>query len=130
MTERLQVYKCGICGNLVIVLHTGVGKLVCCGQPMVLMAEKTDGPGAEKHVPVIEATGERIRVRVGEVEHPMDEGHYIEWIELVVGDEVYRCFLRPGGKPEAEFPFSAGEVVARAYCNKHGLWKATTLIGP
>ena len=124
MTERLQVYRCNICDNIVLVVRPGVGTLVCCGQPMSLLAEKTGGPGEEKHVPVVERAGDVVRVRVGSVEHPMEEGHLIEWVELIVGDEVHRRFFGPGDKPEAEFKVArAGKLVARAFCNKHGLWK-------
>jgi len=124
MTERLQAYKCDICGNIVVVVHAGVGKLVCCGQPMTLLAEKTGGPGSEKHLPVVVVSDGGISVRVGEVEHPMAEDHYIEWVELVAGDNVCRRFFKPGEKPEARFPLYEGRVEVRAFCNKHGLWKA------
>jgi len=127
MTERLQVYRCEVCGNIVLVLHPGAGKLVCCGQPMALLAEQTSGPGEEKHVPVVELTGGKVVVRVGEVAHPMEEGHYIEWVELIVGPEAYWRFLGPGEEPVVEFPVgeAAGELKVRTYCNKHGLWAAT-----
>ncbi len=78
MTEKLQVYKCEICGNIVEVLHAGVGELVCCGQPMKLMEEQKEDEGKEKHVPVIERTEKGIKVRVGSVPHPMEANHYIE----------------------------------------------------
>jgi len=122
MTKQLEVYKCNLCGNIVEVLHPGVGKLVCCGQPMELLEEKTEDVGREKHVPVIEETEKGIRVKVGSVPHPMEEKHYIEWIEVIANGKVYRKFLKPGEKPEAEFSVS-GKVVAREYCNIHGLWK-------
>jgi len=123
MTRQLEVYKCNVCGNIVEVLHPGVGKLVCCGQPMELLEEKTEDVGREKHVPVIEETEKGIRVKVGSVPHPMEEKHYIEWIEVIANGKVYRKFLKPGEKPEAEFSVS-GKVVAREYCNIHGLWKS------
>jgi len=122
MTRQLEVYKCNVCGNIVEVLHPGVGKLVCCGQPMELLEEKTEDVVREKHVPVIEETEKGIRVKVGSVPHPMEEKHYIEWIEVIANGKVYRKFLKPGEKPEAEFSVS-GKVVAREYCNIHGLWK-------
>ena len=125
MTEKLQVYRCNICDNVVLVVRSGVGTLVCCGQPMSLLAEKTGGPGEEKHVPVVEREGDVVRVKMGSVEHPMQEDHLIEWVELIVGDEVHRRFFKPGDKPEAEFKIAgARRLVARAFCNKHGLWKA------
>lgn len=124
MTERGQVYKCNVCGNIVEVLHAGVGKLVCCGQEMELLKEKTEDLGNEKHVPVIEKTGKGFKVMVGSVPHPMEEEHYIEWIELVADGKSYRRFLRPGDMPEAEFCIKALEVTAKEYCNIHGHWKS------
>ncbi|RMD52206.1 MAG: desulfoferrodoxin [Nitrospirae bacterium] len=122
-TERLQVYKCEVCGNIVEVIHSGRGTLVCCGKPMVLFVENTVDASKGKHVPVIEKTDKGIKVKVGSVPHPMEEKHYIEWIEVIVGDKVDRRFLNPGDAPEAEFKVE-GEVTARAYCNLHGLWKS------
>jgi superoxide reductase len=124
MTERLQVYKCEICGNIVEVLHEGKGELVCCGEPMKLFIENTVDAAREKHVPVIERTASGFKVKVGSVPHPMEEKHYIEWIEVLADGEAYREFLRPGGTPEASFNISAQNVTAREYCNLHGLWKA------
>lgn len=124
MTERSQVYKCSMCGNMVEVLHAGAGELVCCGQPMVLFAENTVDAAQEKHVPVVEKTADGFKVTVGSVAHPMDEKHYIEWIELIVGDKLYRQFLNPGQAPEAVFCVAAEKATARAYCNLHGLWGA------
>jgi len=125
MTEQKQIYKCNVCGNIVEVLHSGVGQLVCCGQPMELLKEKTEDVGQEKHVPVIEKTGRGIRVKVGEIPHPMEKNHFIEWIELIAGGKVYRKFLKPGDKPEAEFGLKAEKIEAREYCNIHGLWKSS-----
>ncbi len=124
MAEKLQVYKCELCGNIVDVLHAGGGELVCCGQPMKLFVENTVDAAKEKHVPVIEKTANGYKVKVGSVAHPMEEKHYIEWVELIAGDQVYRQFLYPGQTPEAEFCVKADKVVAREYCNLHGLWKA------
>jgi superoxide reductase len=124
MVERLQVYKCAKCGNIVEVLHVGAGELACCGEPMKLFVENTVDAAKEKHVPVIEKAPNGWRVRVGSVTHPMEEKHYIEWIELIAGDRVYRRFLKPGEAPEAFFETTADAVYAREYCNLHGLWKA------
>jgi len=124
MTTQKQVYKCNVCGNIVEVLHAGKGELVCCGQPMELLQEKTADVGQEKHVPVVEATDRGIKVKVGDVPHPMEEKHYIEWIEVTTDGEIYRRFLKPGEKPETEFETRAQEIVAREYCNIHGLWKS------
>ncbi len=124
MAEKLQIYKCAVCGNIVEVLHGGVGELVCCGQPMVLLAENVTDAAKEKHVPVIEKVDGGIKVKVGAVAHPMEEKHYIEWIEVVSGAKAYRQFLKPGDAPEAVFPVEGGQVTARALCNLHGLWKS------
>ena len=124
MTEEKQVYKCNICGNIVEVLHAGVGQLVCCGQPMELLVERTEDVGKEKHVPVIEKTETGIRVKVGSIPHPMEENHYIEWIEVIADGVIYRRFLKPGDKPEAEFEIVAENITVREYCNVHGLWKS------
>ncbi len=124
MTERMQVYKCEVCGNIVMVMHAGKGQLVCCNKPMKLMKENTVDAAKEKHVPVIDKTDKGYKVKVGSVSHPMEEKHYIEWIELVVDGRSFIQFLRPGDSPEAEFEISAESVSARAYCNLHGLWKS------
>jgi superoxide reductase len=124
MTQLGQVYKCELCGNIVEVLHTGEGALVCCGQPMTLVKENTVDASREKHVPVIEKQAGGYLVKVGSVAHPMEEKHYIEWIELTADGVVHRKMLKPGEKPEAFFAATAASVSARAYCNLHGLWKA------
>lgn len=124
MAEQGQVYKCELCGNMVEMLSGGLGALVCCGQDMVMMVENTTDAAVEKHVPVIEVSDEGILVNVGSVDHPMTEDHYIEWIELLNEDKVYRVHLTPTSSPKACFPTLKGAVQARAYCNLHGLWKA------
>jgi len=122
-TENLQVYKCELCGNIVEVIHASSGQLVCCGQPMVLLAENTTDAATEKHVPVIEKIDGGVKVTVGSVAHPMENDHYIEWIELVVDGKAYRQFLKPGQAPEAVFNVEGSDVTAREYCNLHGHWK-------
>lgn len=122
--QRLQVYKCAICGNIVEVLFAGGGELVCCGQPMTLLVENIVDASREKHVPVIEKTADGVRVKVGSVPHPMEDKHYIQWIEVIDGEVLYRRFLKPGLAPEAAFCLKAEKVQAREYCNLHGLWKA------
>lgn len=124
MTEKLQIYKCEVCGNIVEMLHAGAGELVCCGQPMKLYLENTTDAAKEKHVPVIEKTAAGFTVKVGSVSHPMDQNHYIEWIEVIADGKAYRQFLNPGESPEASFAIKAEKAVAREYCNLHGLWKA------
>jgi superoxide reductase len=124
MTELKQIHKCDICGNIVEVLHTGGGQLVCCGEPMKLMIEKNEDEGKEKHVPVIEKTEKGMKVKVGSISHPMEEAHHIEWIEIIAYGKSCRMFLQPEGLPEAEFEIQTENVSARAYCNVHGLWKS------
>ena len=123
MAERLEVYKCELCGNIVEVLHGGAGELVCCGQPMVHLVENTVDAAKEKHVPVIEKVAGGVKVKVGEVPHPMEEKHFIEWIEIIVDGKADRQFLNPGETPEAVFKVESENVTAREYCNLHGLWK-------
>lgn len=120
---KREVYKCNVCGNIIEVLHAGGGQLVCCGQPMELVKEKTEDQGKEKHVPVIERTDKGVKVKVGSVPHPMEESHYIEWIEVIADGRSYFKFLNPGDSPEAEFEIEAENIEAREYCNLHGLWK-------
>lgn len=125
MMNRLDVYKCETCGAIVEVLHGAGGALVCCGKPMKLFQENTVDASKEKHVPVVERLANGIKVTVGSVLHPMEEKHYIEWIELLAGDNVYRKYLKPGDAPVAVFEgVTAPSVTAREYCNLHGLWKA------
>lgn len=123
MTKLNQIWKCEICGNIVEVIHEGADSLVCCGKPMTLMNEKTNDLGMEKHVPVVERTSNGIKVKVGSVEHPMEEKHWIQWIEVIANGKSYKEFLKPGMKPEAEFCVSENMQV-RAYCNIHGLWSS------
>ncbi len=125
MAKYLEVYKCELCGNIVEVFEGAGGTLVCCGQDMDLLEEKTADVTTEKHVPYIEETADGYKVKVGkEVNHPMAQEHYIQWIELVVGDKAYRQMLNPGDAPEATFCVEKAEdVFAREYCNVHGLWK-------
>ena len=123
MAEKLEIYKCEKCGNIVEVLHGGIGELVCCGQPMKLYKENTVDAAKEKHVPVVEKTADGFKVKVGEVAHPMEEKHFIEWIELIADGKAYRQFLTPGQSPEATFKIEAAQVTAREYCSIHGLWK-------
>jgi len=124
MTALKQVYRCNVCGNIVEVLHTGQGELVCCGQPMELLQEKATDAGLEKHVPVVETTANGAKVKVGEVPHPMEDNHYIEWIEVITDSGSCRQILKPGEKPEAEFEIGGQKVAAREYCSVHDLWKS------
>ena len=122
MTKRTELYKCEICGNIIEIKHTGAPSLVCCGEKMNLLKENTTDAATEKHVPVIEKIEGGYKIVVGDVEHPMTEKHYIEWIELITDDEVFTKYLYPGEKPEAFFASNSDKVRARAYCNLHGNW--------
>ena len=124
MPKKMQIFKCEVCGNIVELVHEGEGELVCCGQPMKLLEENTVDAAREKHVPVVEKIAGGFLVKVGSAPHPMEEKHFIEWIEVITDDgRVYRQFLGPGMKPEASFTIEAEKVVAREYCNLHGLWR-------
>jgi len=124
MAEKLGVYKCEICENMVEVIRAGAGELVCCGKPMTYMKENTVDAAKEKHVPVIEKIDGGVKVKVGDVAHPMEEKHFIEWIEIIADGKAYRQFLNPGDAPEATFNVDADQVTAREFCNLHGVWKA------
>ncbi len=124
MPQFLEIYKCAKCGNIVEILVGGGANLVCCGEPMQLMKEGTSDGAKEKHVPVIEKTADGFKVKVGSVAHPMEEKHWIQWIELLADNVSYTRFLKPGDAPEAEFCIKASKVTAREYCNLHGHWKA------
>ncbi len=123
MTKRDQIFKCTACGNIVEIVGSGAGTMVCCGQTMKSMKENNNDASVEKHVPVVTVNSKTL-IKVGEIEHPMEETHFIEWIELIVDDRVDKQFLHPGEKPETEFNITPKKYVARAYCNVHGLWKS------
>ncbi|HON57184.1 MAG TPA: desulfoferrodoxin [bacterium] len=124
MTVKLEIYKCNICGNIVEITHSGGGTLVCCNQPMTLQKENTVEASVEKHKPVVEKISNGSKVKVGSVAHPMEDKHYIEWIEIINGDYVNRKYLKPGDAPEADFYLTPKDShIVRAYCNLHGLWK-------
>ncbi len=124
MAKVLEVYKCELCGNIVEVLHAGGGDLSCCGQEMILLSENTVDAAKEKHVPVIEKVDGGYKVTIGSVAHPMEEKHYIEWIELLADGKAYRQFLNPGDAATATFNVTATKVSARELCNLHGVWSA------
>lgn len=124
MTITNGIYKCEICGNIVEVLSEAKGTLVCCGRPMVNKSEGEKDGVVEKHVPVIEAVDEGVLIKVGEIEHPMVQEHYIQWIEVFTNNQVLRHNLKVGEKPTANFNIKIEDVTGvRAYCNLHGLWK-------
>ncbi|MDR1045546.1 MAG: desulfoferrodoxin [Candidatus Adiutrix sp.] len=125
MAERYSIFKCEPCGDIIESLYDGGGTVTCCGKPATLMAAGAVDASREKHVPVISKIPGGYQVKVGSATHPMEEKHYIMWIDLLAGDYCLRKFLKPGEAPEAEFKTEAAEVAARAYCNLHGLWQAT-----
>ncbi len=124
MAEKLEIYQCLLCGNMTEVLHGGDGELVCCGQPMKKLIAKKEDAGKEKHVPVIEKADGAIIVKIGSIPHPMEEKHYIEWIEIVTDGKAYRQFLKPGDPPQARFNIAGNSVIAREHCTIHGLWES------
>lgn len=124
MPMLLEVYKCELCGNIVEIVHGGGAALVCCGEEMKQLTENTVDAAKEKHVPVIEISDGVVKVTVGSVLHPMEEKHYIEWIELIADGKVYRQALKPGDVPTATFNITASTFTARELCNLHGLWAA------
>lgn len=122
MAEKLGVYRCEKCGNIVEVLHGEDPSMSCCGQEMTLLVPNSVDAAREKHVPVVEKIEGGYLVKVGSVAHPMEEKHYIEWVELNADGMVLRKFLKPGDTPEARFMVDADTVTAREYCNLHGFW--------
>ena len=124
MAQLKEIYKCDSCGNMVQVVHSASGNLTCCGQEMTLLKENSVDAAVEKHVPVVEKSGSTVTVKVGSVAHPMEESHYIEFIELITEARVYRAQLNPGKPAEASFDINGEVQCARAYCNLHGLWKS------
>lgn len=122
--EKLEVYKCSVCGNIVETLHAGGGTLVCCGKDMDKLEENTTDAAQEKHVPVKEGSDSGVKVTVGSVKHPMEEAHHIQWIQVMKDGWSCRKFLAPGEEPEEVFCCCDESATAREYCNLHGLWKA------
>ncbi len=123
MKERNTVfYKCPICGNIIGLIDGDIKHMRCCGKEMELLVANSQDAATEKHVPVYEKDGDEIIVRVGEVEHPMVEDHYIMWIAQVSDNKTTRIRLHPNQKPEVRFKYIP-ESTIYAYCNKHGLWK-------
>ncbi|MDR1384933.1 MAG: desulfoferrodoxin [Planctomycetaceae bacterium] len=117
-----EVYICKHCGNVIELLADGGGKLVCCGEPMVLQKENTTDAAKEKHIPVVTVDKNKLIVQVGSVAHPMIPEHFIGWIEVLEGDQLKRATLKPGNEPKAEFYTKGEQYTVRAYCNLHGLW--------
>ena len=126
MAQLREIYRCEVCGNVVEVVNDSSGELKCCEKPMIKLDAKTEDAGQEKHVPVVEEAERGVKVKVGSVEHPMAEDHYIKFIEVMTDKKVYRCELKAGEAPEASFccPSKENIVEVREYCTVHGLWKS------
>ena len=122
-TQRNNIYKCHLCGQVLEVLSGGMPP-VCCGEPMTLQAPNTMDAAVEKHVPVISIQDSGVLVKIGTEPHPMTEEHYIEWVEIINGCYTNRYYFKPGDLPQVAFyvPMQPNLIV-RAYCNKHGLWQ-------
>ena len=120
----MKFYVCKHCGNIIAYAYDAGVKVVCCGEEMQEMVPGTVDAAREKHVPEESVNGNVVTVKVGSVAHPMEEKHYIQWIELLADGRSYTKFLKPGDAPEAFFAIDADKVTAREYCNLHGHWKA------
>ncbi len=120
----MNVFKCEVCGNTISFVDNKGPKIVCCDKEMEELPIKTEDEGQEKHVPVLSVEGNKVNVKVGSVEHPMEDEHYIQLIQLVQNDKViFEKRLSPGEKPEAEFLVENTEnLKAREVCNVHGYW--------
>ena len=124
MTQLRELYRCEVCGNIVEVVNEGATALVCCGEPMIKLEAKTEDQGQEKHVPVVEETESGIKVKVGSIEHPMEDKHYIKFIEILLKDRIIRKELKPGQAPEVKYCAAKSDVIeVREFCSIHGLWK-------
>ncbi len=119
----LSIYKCDVCGEIVMMLKKGGCTPSCCGRAMTELSANTSDGAKEKHVPDVSVSGDVLRVKVGSIEHPMAEAHYIEWIAAETESGISFKYLKPGDKPEAEFPGASAIVAVYDYCNLHGLWK-------
>jgi len=122
MTKINEVYKCNVCGNIIEIFHSGMGELTCCNKAMNIQKENTVEAAKEKHIPFFQKTGNKIKITVGEINHPMEETHFIEWIEVITLNKIFRKKLTPNDEPIAEFEINSEVISVRAYCNLHGLW--------
>jgi superoxide reductase len=124
MIRKKSIYRCSKCGNIVESLWNGQPSLFCCGEEMKELTTNTTDAAKEKHVPVIERSGNKVTVKVGSIPHPMTKEHYILFVELLAGDNVLRHDFKEGDTV-AEATFIVEENVplqAREYCNLHSLW--------
>ena len=123
---EMKFYRCEHCGNIIAMVKNSGVPVMCCGQKMTEIVPGTTDAAVEKHVPVYEVKGNMLYVTVGEVEHPMAEEHYIEWIAVQTTSGNQRKSLKPGDVPKVAFALVDGDEVEAvyAYCNLHSLWKA------
>lgn len=133
MTKINEIYHCSICGNIISVFHDGPGVLSCCDQTMSLLKSNTIEASLEKHIPVFQKTKKGFKIQVGSIPHPMEEKHFIEWLEFAIEDKIIRKQFRPGEKAELIIECQNYNLDnckkdnpkwIRAYCNLHGLWKS------
>ena len=122
MKEKVNYFKCPVCGNIIEVVNGDINRVKCCNKELELLVANTTDGATEKHVPVYEIDNNEIIVKVGETIHPMEEKHYIMWISLVTDEKVIRVTLKPGDEPIVRFPYIKGAIIYE-YCNLHGLWK-------
>ncbi len=123
--KNMDIYRCKHCKLQVeVTAGADITAPVCCGEPMELQVANTQEAAAEKHIPVLTTLDDGILIKVGSVEHPMTEAHYIEWIEVLNGSYVNRCHLKPGDLPQASFyVHKSPKLIVRASCNIHGIWQ-------
>jgi superoxide reductase len=125
MLERGQIFRCNTCGNMFELIMVGGGTPTCCGSDLELLSDDPKDVGPEKHIPIIEKTGSGVKVKVGKVPHPMEEKHYIAWIEIITDKGTQRVYLKPGDLPEAEFMVDdISNIKVKEYCIIHGLWRS------
>lgn len=117
-----KLYRCPICGNIICLEEGKIDNITCCGKTMEEIIPNTIDASHEKHVPAYMKQDNEIIVTVGEIEHPMEENHFIMWILYISKNKTIRVNLTPAEKPVATFPYEKGATIY-AYCNLHGLWK-------
>ena len=127
MTVKLELYRCKVCGNIAQIMVSGEGNLVCCGQEMGKIEPNYEETNLnEKHIPIFEQNEQETLIKVGSIPHPMEEKHYIQFIQAISHDRncTYTKFLSPNDKPEAKIPPNCEIKCAIEYCNIHSLFKS------